>query len=104
MEYVRTAAPVLVQLLGPDEAGHLLRLTGKLIGMQYFDEVARCLSSDGGDAGAFAAFLHALRGTMSVAEWTVPEGATLRLDGVSGRLAATAEPEGYALLAEILQT
>jgi hypothetical protein len=60
MEYVRTAAPVLVQQLGPDDAGHLLRLTGKLIGMQYFDEVARCLRSDRGNAEAFAAFLHAL--------------------------------------------
>jgi hypothetical protein len=60
MEYVRTAAPVLVQLLGPEEAGHLLRLTGKLIGMQYFDEVARGFASERGNAGAFAAFLHAL--------------------------------------------
>ena len=60
MEYVRTAAPVLVQLLGPQEAGHLLRLTGKLIGMQYFDEVARALACDGRNAAAFAAFLHAL--------------------------------------------
>lgn len=60
MEYVRTAAPVMVQLFGPDEAGHLLHLTGKLIGMQYFDEIARCFSSDRGNAEAFAAFLHAL--------------------------------------------
>ena len=34
MEYVRTAAPVAVQLFGPHDAGYLLRLTGKLIGMQ----------------------------------------------------------------------
>jgi len=60
MEYVRTAAPVLVQLLGPEEAGHLLKLTGKLIGMQYFDEVARGFACERGNAGAFAAFLHAL--------------------------------------------
>jgi hypothetical protein len=60
MEYVRTAASVLVQLLGPEEAGHLLRLTGKLIGMQYFDEVAGGSACDKGNAGAFAAFLHAL--------------------------------------------
>jgi hypothetical protein len=60
MEYVRTAAPVMVQLLGPEEAGHLLRLTGKLIGMQYFDEIARGFGCDRGNAGAFAAFLHAL--------------------------------------------
>ena len=60
MEYVRTAAPVMVQLFGPEDAGHLLRLTGKLIGMQYFDEIARGLSFDKGSAGAFAAFLRAL--------------------------------------------
>jgi hypothetical protein len=60
MEYVRTAAPVLVQLLGPEEAGHLLKLAGKLIGMQYFDEVARGFACERGNAGAFAAFLHAL--------------------------------------------
>ena len=40
MEYVRTAAPVMVQLFGPEDAGYLLHLTGKLIGMQYFDEIA----------------------------------------------------------------
>jgi hypothetical protein len=60
MEYVRTAAPVMVQLFGPDEAGHLLRLTGKLIGMQYFDEIARGFSAGKGNAEAFAVFLQAL--------------------------------------------
>jgi hypothetical protein len=60
MEYVRTAAPVMVQLFGPEEGGHLLRLTGKLIGMQYFDEVARALSLGRGGVGEFAAFLCAL--------------------------------------------
>ena len=60
MEYVRTAVPVMVQLFGPDDAGHLLRLTGKLIGMQYFDEIARVFSAGRGDAAEFAAFLRAL--------------------------------------------
>ena len=41
MEYVKTAAPVMVQLFGPEDAGYLLHLTGKLIGMQYFDEIAQ---------------------------------------------------------------
>ena len=45
MEYVRTAAPVMVQLFGPEDAGYLLHLTGKLIGMQYFDEIARGFSA-----------------------------------------------------------
>jgi hypothetical protein len=60
MEYVRTAAPVMVQLFGPDDAGHLLHLTGKLIGMQYFDEVARGLSASRGGGIEFAEFLHTL--------------------------------------------
>src|SRR3977135_3018321 len=60
MEYVRTAAPVMVQLFGPEDAGYLLHLTGKLIGMQYFDEIARGFASGRGAATDFAAFLRAL--------------------------------------------
>jgi hypothetical protein len=60
MEYVRTAAPVAVQLFGPEDAGYLLHITGKLIGMQYFDEIARGLGSGNGSASNFAEFLRAL--------------------------------------------
>jgi len=60
MEYVKTAAPVVVQLFGPEEGGHLLHLTGKLIGMQYFDEVAHALGQKKGGAKEFADFLLAL--------------------------------------------
>jgi hypothetical protein len=60
MEYVRTAAPVAVQLFGPEDAGYLLHITGKLIGMQYFDEIARGLGSSPGRAKDFEAFLRAL--------------------------------------------
>jgi hypothetical protein len=60
MEYVRTAAPVMVQLFGPEDAGYLLHLTGKLIGMQHFDEIALALSQSRGGAKQFAAFLRAL--------------------------------------------
>jgi hypothetical protein len=60
MEYVKTAAPVLVQLFGPEDAGYLLHLTGRLIGMQVFDEVARALALGRGGAREFAAFLCAL--------------------------------------------
>src|SRR5258708_38477692 len=60
MEYVRTAAPVMVQLFGPEDAGYLLHLTGKLISMQYFDEVARSFSLPRGTAKQFEEFLRAL--------------------------------------------
>jgi hypothetical protein len=60
MEYVRTAAPAMVQLFGPDDARYLLHLTGKLIGMQYFDEVAAALACSRGGAQELVAFLQAL--------------------------------------------
>jgi hypothetical protein len=60
MEYVRTAAPVMVQLFGPEDASYLLHLTGKLIGMQYFDEIAQAFAVNGGGAKEFAAFLRLL--------------------------------------------
>jgi hypothetical protein len=60
MEYVRTAAPVMVQLFGPEDASHLLHLTGRLIGMQYFAEIAAGLSSRTGTAREYAAFVCAL--------------------------------------------
>ncbi len=60
MEYVRTAAPVAVQVFGPVEATYLLRLTGKLIGMQYYDEVAPRLGAPRGGAAEFTHFLQAM--------------------------------------------
>jgi hypothetical protein len=60
MEYVRTAAPVAVQMFGPQDAGYLLHLTGKLIGMQFYDEVAGGFSASRGASKHFASLLHAL--------------------------------------------
>jgi len=60
MEYVRTAAPAMVQLFGPEDAGYLLHLTGKLIGMQYFDATARSFGLGRGTAKEFDEFLRAL--------------------------------------------
>lgn len=60
MEYVRTAAPVAVQLFGPDDAGYLLRLTGKLIGMQSCEEIAAAFPTEARGADDFASLLGAL--------------------------------------------
>jgi hypothetical protein len=60
MEYVRTSAPVMVQLFGPEDARYLMHLTGKLIGMQYFDEIARGFGVARGTAKEFHEFLFAL--------------------------------------------
>jgi hypothetical protein len=60
MEYVKTAAPVMVQCFGPEDARYLLHLTGRLIGMQYFDEVAQSFGAGRGGASEFVAFLRIL--------------------------------------------
>jgi hypothetical protein len=46
-------------LFGPEDGGYLLHLTGKLIGMQFFDEIARNFGASRGSAKDFAKFLHA---------------------------------------------
>ena len=76
MEYVKTAAPVMVQCFGPEDAGYLLHLTGKLIGMQYFDEIAQSFGASRGGAKEFVAFLRALfEAQDDVARSASPHGA-----------------------------
>lgn len=57
MEYVRTSLPVMTELFGQEEAARLLRLNGKLIGMQFFSEVAPHF---GGETGDFTSLLLAM--------------------------------------------
>jgi hypothetical protein len=84
MEYVKTAAPVMVQVFGPEDAGYLLHLTGKLIGMQYFHEIANSFAmgqgktkqAAQGSAKEFVAFLRVLfEAQDDVAEISASEGA-----------------------------
>src|SRR5205823_5148486 len=51
---------VMVQCFGPEDARYLLHLTGKLIGMQYFDEIAHAFGASRGSAKQFVAFLRTL--------------------------------------------
>lgn len=85
-EYVKTAAPVMVQLFGPEDAGHLLHRTGKLIGMQFFHETAAAFREDTSkpySAQAFAAFLAAVLSAQDDAAAVQEEGGavTIRQQG-----------------------
>jgi hypothetical protein len=88
MEYVRTAAPVMVQLFGPEDASYLLHLTGKLIGMQYFDEVAQALAQHRGGATEFAALLVALLEAQDDAVAITDSGRTFEIRQQSWKLMA----------------
>lgn len=78
MEYVRTAAPVAVQLFGPAEAGYLLHLTGRLIGMQFHDEIAPDVAATARDAAGFAQWLAALLAAQGDTAVPQPDGGTIR--------------------------
>ncbi|MBQ8104590.1 MAG: hypothetical protein IJ127_17115 [Afipia sp.] len=58
MEYVRSSLPVIVNQFSPSDAGHLLYLTGKLVGMQFYPDIAASfpVAHDSGPEG-FGAFL-----------------------------------------------
>jgi len=56
MEYVRSALPELVNLLGPAEAAWLGGLTGRLIGMQYYAQTSALVGGTGNGATGFAEY------------------------------------------------
>jgi hypothetical protein len=102
MEYVKTAAPVLVQLFGPEDAGYLLRLAGKLIGMQYFDEVARALGHGRGGAKEFSAFLLALLEAQDDAAETTSSAGAFEIRQQSWKLMADVA-EAHPACAKVLE-
>ena len=61
MDYIRTLLPVLVELFGAADGGWLGAHTGKLVGMQLYDELAELVgTTDNGNAAtaqSFADFL-----------------------------------------------
>ena len=57
MEYIRSGLPRLAEVLGPGEAGHLGRITGKLIGAQLYTETAALLDVGAGGAKAFGQYM-----------------------------------------------
>ncbi len=60
MEYVRTLVPVMLELFGAEATRALLGRTARLIGLQFYDEVAAMLGVETRDAESFAGLLVAL--------------------------------------------
>jgi len=92
MEYVRTALPVLLGLLGPADTRRVLGHAARLIGMQYHDETARLLGIADSGPAAFARYLAALARAQGeeVEVSTEPGRARVRQKG--WRLARGLEP------------
>ncbi|HEX4182741.1 MAG TPA: hypothetical protein VHY34_05745 [Caulobacteraceae bacterium] len=60
MEYVRSLAPTLFDLFGPEGTREHLGRAARLIGMQFYDETAELLGVRAGSARAFADYLGGL--------------------------------------------
>ncbi len=60
MEYVRSLLPSMHELFGADEAGALVGRAARLIGLQYYDEIAALLGVHGNGTEDFARLLGAL--------------------------------------------
>ena len=54
MDYIRTGLPALARMFGPEEAGRLGRAPARLIGMQFYDEIAATLGGVAPGAAGFA--------------------------------------------------
>ena len=92
MEYVRTALPVLLELLGPADTRRLLGHAARLIGMQYLDETARLLGITSSGPAAFARYLAALAAAQGEAVEVSREPGRARVRQKGWRLARGLEP------------
>ena len=79
MEYVRSMLPSMLELFGPEEASALVGRTARLIGLQYYDEIARMLDVRGDGARDFAQLLAAIAAAQG--EEVVCDGATVVQSG-----------------------
>ena len=79
MEYVRSMLPSMLELFGPKDAGALVGRTARLIGLQYYDEIARLMGIEGDSAEAFARLLAGLAAAQG--EDVVCDGASVVQSG-----------------------
>ncbi len=78
LEYVRSGLPRLVEMLGPAEASHIGRVTGRLIGAQLYHDTAATLGIQGDSPEAFAELMVRLaEGEGDAAEIVTAGGASL---------------------------
>jgi hypothetical protein len=92
MEYVRTALPVLLDLLGPAATRAVLGHAARLVGMQLRDETAALLGLDGSGPDGFARYLAALAAAQGEEAEVVEEAGRARVRQKGWRLARGLEP------------
>ena len=92
MEYIRSGLPRLVEIFGPAEAGHLGRVTGRLVGAQLYRETAALLGVAAGGAEAFAEYMVRLAGGEGDAAQMSRDGGAVLVRRPGWRLMRGLEP------------
>jgi len=92
MEYIRTALPVALELLGPADTRALLGHAARLIGMQYHDETMRLVGIEGTGPEPFARYLAALASAQGEAPRIETRGGRASVHLPGWRLARGLEP------------
>jgi hypothetical protein len=92
MEYIRSGLPRLAEIFGPAEAGHLGRVTGRLVGAQLYWETAALLGIDAKGAQAFGAFMVGLAAGEGDSAAVTNEGAAVLVRRPTWRLMRGLEP------------
>jgi hypothetical protein len=97
MEYIRSGLPRLAEIFGPAEAGHLGRVTGRLVGAQLYTQTAALLGVAPGGAPAFGAFMAGLATGEGDAATVSKEGDAVLVHRSGWRLMRGLEPVSQAV-------
>ncbi|MGE0153947.1 MAG: hypothetical protein AB7R90_15130 [Reyranellaceae bacterium] len=86
VEYLRSLVPTLAQLFGEPEMAAILGRTARLIGMQFYDDMATMLGASGRTPAAFldltAALLRASGETVEIADGELRQSGWKAMDGI----------------------
>ena len=97
MEYLRSGLPRLVEIFGPAEAGHLGRITGRLVGAQLYTQTAALLGVETGGADAFGRFMVALAAGEGDEATAISEGSAILVQRGAWRLMRGLAPMSPAI-------
>ena len=93
MEYVRSMLPSMLELFGAEEANKLVGRAARLIGLQFYDEVANLLNISGASARDFAFLLAGVAASQGEEVEVLPEDS-----------AAIVVQTGWRLMSGIVQS
>lgn len=97
MEYIRTGLPLLMDIFGPGEGGHLGRITARLVGAQLYQETASLMGVTGDTPMAFAQWMAGLAAGEGDEAHAIASGSAARVERRTWRLMRNRGPLSHAI-------